>query len=696
MPLTFPASPTNDQTVTLGGQNYKYNSTKGVWEASGAAGGFDASAFDSHILPATNETYDIGSANKKIRDLYLSDSTLNIGTQSISANSDGIVLPAVTIGTGTNKVILSATASGGLKQAGTNSAGVAAPESTGGGVGESAPGAATSYADMDALIAATGMTTGQTALVTSLNRLFMYTGTGWFKIADMSNASPTDITGVEGTYGLAKDGTATVVTVASTDPEGFPLTFSHAVTTGSLGSTATVVQGTGANTNVFTITPSTDTANVGNFSLTFSVTDGTTGAVNAISAFTLSFGSWGAPALTHNFAHTNPQAGSGLATWTESIDASEDGEYLVVGALTISKAFIFKRTGNTYAQVAELPNYEGAGGFGRSVIINNAGDTAVSTTGSGYGAAYVYTRSGSTWSSQQKLVSSDLTSNQQLGKNAIGISSDGNTLMVGAQNDDPSGNSTGAVYIFVRSGSTWTQQQKIKAPSGDQPIFFGNSGGISSDGNTIVVGSYYTPNWGAGVVYVYTRSGTTWSHQQKIVSSDIQASDEFGSSSDISGDGNYIVVGARNEDTGGSNQGSAYIFKVSGSTWTQEAIIRRTLLTDINGNTISAANRILATKFGTAVSINNDGSTVAIGQPDGYGNSVAIADGTCHVYTRIGTTWTERSFINNPSGVMNYNKVGGSDNFGGSLALSKDDSTLIIGASGFTGTRGRLWYYVQG
>jgi len=104
----------------------------------------------------------------------------------------------------------------------------------------------------------------------------------------------------------------------------------------------------------------------------------------------------------------------------------------------------------------------------------------------------------------------------------------------------------------------------------------------------------------------------------------------------------------------------------------------------------------LATKFGTAVSINNDGSTVAIGQPDGYGNSVAIADGTCHVYTRIGTTWTERSFINNPTSVMNYNKVGGSDNFGGSLTLSKDDSTLIIGASGFTGNRGRLWYYVQG
>ena len=149
--------------------------------------------------------------------------------------------------------------------------------------------ATTTYADMAALVAATGMSTGDQALVTALNKLFMYTGSGWFLIATMTNASPTDITGVDGTYTLATDGTATVITVTSTDPEGFPLTFSHAVTTGSLGSTATVVQGTGANTNVFTITPSTDSANAGTFSLTFSVTDGSTGAVNAISAFSLSF-----------------------------------------------------------------------------------------------------------------------------------------------------------------------------------------------------------------------------------------------------------------------------------------------------------------------------------------------------------------------------------------------------------------------
>ena len=368
MPLTFPTSPTNGQTVTLSGTTYTYNTTKGVWEAtaSGGGSGFDASAFDSHILPDTNETYDIGSASKKIRDLYLSDSTLNIGTQSISANSDGIVLPAVTIGTGTNKVILSATASGGLKQAGTNSAGVAAPESTGGGVGESAPGAAASYEDMAGLIAATGMTTGQTALVTSLNRLFMYTGTGWFKIADMSNASPTDITGVEGTYALALDGTATVVTVASTDPEGFPLTFSHTVTSGSLGSIATVVQGTGANTNVFTITPSTDEANEGTFSLTFSVTDGTTGAVNAVSAFTLAFYTFTKPILNTEYTHVlaNPSIYAQTDNDIEFTMPSRGGGWY---------------QGRTFVASLKIPINAGTGKIYFELVCSNGGGSSANT-----------------------------------------------------------------------------------------------------------------------------------------------------------------------------------------------------------------------------------------------------------------------------------------------------------------------------
>ena len=145
--------------------------------------------------------------------------------------------------------------------------------------------ATATYSDMAALIAATGMSAGDQALVTSLNKVFMYTGTAWYLVATMTNDSPTAITGVDGTYTLALDGTATTITAVSTDPEGFALTWSYAVTTGSLGSTATVSQAD----NVFTITPSTTEADAGSFSITFSVTDGATGAVSAVSAFTLAF-----------------------------------------------------------------------------------------------------------------------------------------------------------------------------------------------------------------------------------------------------------------------------------------------------------------------------------------------------------------------------------------------------------------------
>ena len=141
------------------------------------------------------------------------------------------------------------------------------------------------YADMAALIAKTGMVAGDTALVTALNKVFMYTGSAWFLIATMTNDSPTAITGVDAAYNLATDGTATIITAVSTDPEGFALTWSYAVTTGSLGSTATVSQAD----NVFTITPSSTEADAGEFSITFSVTDGATGAVQTVSAFTLSW-----------------------------------------------------------------------------------------------------------------------------------------------------------------------------------------------------------------------------------------------------------------------------------------------------------------------------------------------------------------------------------------------------------------------
>jgi len=141
----------------------------------------------------------------------------------------------------------------------------------------------TEYATVDSL-PTSGNSTGDQALVTGTNRLYIWNGSGWYNIA-LINTTPS-ISGVSSAYTLATDGTATTVTITATDPEGLPIIYSIASDTS--GNVATVTQGTGSNTNVFTITPSTTPANAGTFSLTFRASDGVNIAT-AVSEFTLEF-----------------------------------------------------------------------------------------------------------------------------------------------------------------------------------------------------------------------------------------------------------------------------------------------------------------------------------------------------------------------------------------------------------------------
>lgn len=151
--------------------------------------------------------------------------------------------------------------------------------------GAAASGSSTTvYATID-LLPLSGASTGDQAYVSGNNRLYIWNGTGWYNIA-LINTTPS-ISGASSSYVLAVDGTAMTVTLTATDPEGIPITYSIASDTS--GSIATVAQGTGSNTNVFTITPSTNTGNGGTFSLTFRASDGVNIAT-AVSEFTLVFG----------------------------------------------------------------------------------------------------------------------------------------------------------------------------------------------------------------------------------------------------------------------------------------------------------------------------------------------------------------------------------------------------------------------
>ena len=163
-------------------------------------------------------------------------------------------------------------------------------------------------------------------------------------------------------------------------------------------------------------------------------------------------------------------------------------------------------------------------------------------------------------SQQAKIQASDKQAGDKFGY-SVSISGDGNTAIAGALFEEYGG----SAYIFTRSGTTWTQQAKIQASDKQASDFFGHSVAISSNGNTALVGAYndHTGSDRTGSAYIFTRSGTTWTQQARIQASDKQASDNFGWSVAISDDGNTTIAGAYNEDTGGTDTGAAYIFEKS-------------------------------------------------------------------------------------------------------------------------------------
>jgi len=311
-------------------------------------------------------------------------------------------------------------------------------------------------------------------------------------------------------------------------------------------------------------------------------------------------------------------------------------------------------------QQAQLTASDGAGMdyFGCSVAVS--GDTAVvgaysDTIGANtdQGSAYVFVRSGTTWSQQAKLIATDGNGGDFFGHS---VAVDGDTAVVGAILDDVGANADqGSAYVFVRSGTTWSQQQKLTASDGAAWDYFGRSVALSRD--TAVVGAYYGDvgaNADQGSAYAFARSGTTWSQQQKLTAADGAAGDNFGCSVAVSG--NTAVVGA-DQHTVGTNagQGSAYVFVRNDATWS-----RQQQLTPSDG----ASEDV----FGYSVAVSGDSAVVGAIRDD----IGATADqGSAYVFTRSGTTWSRRAKLTAADGAAG-------DRFGYAVALS--GGTAVVGA----------------
>jgi len=497
-------------------------------------------------------------------------------------------------------------------------------------------------------------------------------GTSTFTLA---NQAPS-LSGNSASYILSDDGsTATVITLVAVDPEGQPITYTATGDSG-FNSIATVSN----DSSVFTITPKNETQapGGGTGTLTFTASDGVK-STNAASSFTLTFmGDWSSATqqakLVASDAAQNDRFG-------QSVSLSEDGNTAIVGAHyadpsalnNAGAAYIYTRSGTTWSQQAKLvASNVGAGDrVGISVDISGDGNTIVTgatyedTSGSNSGAAYIFTRSGSTWSQQTMLKASDAQADDWFG-NAVSISDDGNTVIVGAKYEDTGFTTAGSAYIFTRSGSTWSQQAKIQSSDVESDDRFGESVSISGNGDNVIVGANMedTGATSAGSAYIFTRSGSTWSQQAKIQAGDLQASDMFGSAVSISEDGNTAIVGAPFEDTPSTNYGAAYIFTRSGSTWSQQAKIQT-----------SDSNSTINGNFGRAVSISNNGDIVVVAH-EAYESLARNDEGAVHIFTRSGTTWTEQITLQ-ASDAQDNDLLGAN----GAAAISGDGETVIAGAA---------------
>jgi trimeric autotransporter adhesin len=244
----------------------------------------------------------------------------------------------------------------------------------------------------------------------------------------------------------------------------------------------------------------------------------------------------------------------------------------------------------------------------------------------------------------------------------------------GNQSDD-SASAAGAVYVFQRNGSVWTQQAYVKASNTELSDAFGAS--VALSGDTLAVGATGKAS-GRGAVYVFRRTDGVWAQQAVLSASNGESGDTFGWQVSLSGD--TLAVSAINEasraigvngdqgDNSASNAGAVYVFQRTGTVWAQQAYIK-------------ASNTDRGDQFGSSLALSGD--TLAVGAPAEASpakgingdqlDNVSIFSGAAYIFRRTGTTWAQQAYVKASNSAPLAQ-------FGRSLALSGD--TLAVGATG--------------
>jgi hypothetical protein len=263
------------------------------------------------------------------------------------------------------------------------------------------------------------------------------------------------------------------------------------------------------------------------------------------------------------------------------------------------------------------------------------------------------------------------TADDQFGT-SVALSSDGSTLAVGAPGESSAFNGiaaqepaspndrpdSGAVYVYLRQGQRWQLQAFVKSSASATFDRFGKSLALSANGDALAVGS----NAGTtGTVHLFARASGTWSERQQLVASNAPAGRLFGHSLALSASGTVLAVSDPMESTGAlRNNGAVYLFTHDGTLWIEQALLRASLPGD-------------EAFFGSSVSLNGAGDTLAVGAPES--SNTTFYGGSAYVFTGGGATWTQQVELKAPHDIDELS-------FGASVALSSDGTTLAIGARG--------------
>jgi hypothetical protein len=432
----------------------------------------------------------------------------------------------------------------------------------------------------------------------------------------------------------------------------------------------------------------------------------------------------------HTIAVASPDESSGA----KGINGSQKDDSM--GGAGAVYMFTRAAAGKPWAQQAYIKasNPDGYDSFGFTLALSADGNTLAvgaaredsaargingnqsDNTAEDAGAVYVFARRGNTWSQQAYVKASNADAGDQFGW-SLTLSDDGNTMAVGASteasnakgvNGDQVNNSAqnaGAVYVFTRTGTAWSQQAYLKGAQTEAGDLFGFCVDLSSDGNTLAICGYDEDGGssgingdesdnsknGSGCAYIFVREGNAWRQTTYFKQSNINhPQDAFGSGIAISGDGKTVVVDAADEDglvpginqeqyggqqIGDNSNGALYVFVNTNGVWSQQAYIK-------------PSNIRTNDQFGIRLAVSRDGNVLAASSmlQSGGGRGVnasqqdfsADESGAVYVFTRTGATWTQRAYLKSPNSDA-Y------DEFGSALALSGDANTLAVAAWGEDG-----------